>query len=64
MSYFRASNVDIGDIATQQNFLCSAIDDELVKLMKQHINPGSSVEDSIATVKDIFLDNYPLFTRY
>ena len=30
MSYFRASNVDIGDAATQQNFLRSSLDTELV----------------------------------
>ena len=35
LSYFNASNVDIGDAATQQNFLCSSLDTELVTLLKQ-----------------------------
>ena len=31
--------------------------------MKQHVNADSSVEECIAIVKDIFLENYLLFTR-
>ena len=63
MSYYKASNVDIRDAATQQNFLCSSLDTELITLTKQCIQADSPIPECIAIVKDIFLENYPLFTR-
>ena len=63
MSYYNASNVDIGDATTQQNFLCSSLDTELVTLMKQRVTTNTGVIECIEVVKQIFPENYPMFTR-
>ena len=57
------SNVDLGDIGTQQNFLRLSVDAELVTLMKQRITKDSTVEQCITVLKEMFLENLPLFIR-
>ena len=43
LSYFTASNVDVGDMATQQNFLRATLDPDLVVLLKQRIDDTTGV---------------------
>merc|ERR1712082_241560 len=61
LSYFNASNVDVGEMATQQNFLRASLDPDLVTLLKQRINDETDILTCITHLKDIFLESDPLF---
>merc|ERR1712082_67712 len=63
LSYFNASNVEVGEMATQQNFLRASLDPDLVTLLKQRINDETDILTCITHLKDIFLESDPLFSR-
>merc|ERR1712082_369412 len=63
LSYFNASNVEVGEMATQQNFLRASLDPDLVTLLKQRIDDNTGVLQCIKELKEIFLESDPLFAR-